>query len=31
MKELLLKAQQEDEDELFAEVEDDADFEAPRG
>lgn len=31
MKELLLKAQQEDEDDLFKEVEDDQDFTAPRG
>lgn len=30
MRELLQKAQQEDEDELFKEVEDDEDFTAPR-
>lgn len=30
MRELLEKAHQEDEDELFKEVEDDEEFEAPR-
>jgi vacuolar protein sorting-associated protein 72 len=30
MRELLMKAQQEDEEELFKEVEDDEDFSAPR-